>query len=124
QSELHALRVDVDDGRQAGAAHGRGGGGEELSGARAHSPWLVRFRDQLRAVASTQAKERRGPQQVSVAETVTKLFERTLHQCWLGAGDNDANDVLVRRVTELPPPLELPGEKAPNVVARGELDRA
>src|SRR5712691_9073002 len=54
-----ALRVDVDDGGQAGSAHRRGGGGEELSGAGGEAARFVRLRDELGPVAAAQAEQRR-----------------------------------------------------------------
>lgn len=54
--DSEALRVDVDDDRQPGAAHRGGGVGEELRGARGEAAGLGRLRHQLGPVAPAKAK--------------------------------------------------------------------
>jgi hypothetical protein len=54
--DSEALRVDVDDRGESGAAHRGRTRSEEPAGARGDASRLVRLRDQLRAVASAQAK--------------------------------------------------------------------
>ncbi len=54
--DSEALRVDVDHGGEAGTAHRGRTRSEQTARARGNAPWLVRLRDQLRAVASAQTK--------------------------------------------------------------------
>jgi hypothetical protein len=54
--DSQALRVHVDDGCETGPAHRRRTRREQAPRARGDAPWLVRLRDQLRAVASAQTK--------------------------------------------------------------------
>jgi hypothetical protein len=54
--DSEALRVDVDHGGEPGAAHRGRTRREQTARARGNAPWLVRLRDQLRAVASAQTK--------------------------------------------------------------------
>src|SRR5207249_179626 len=121
-AELDALRIDVDDGGQAGAAHRRRGGTEETSRLRRQPPRLLRLRNELRPVLASEPKEWSGPQQIAWKARL-ELCERPQRGLRLGPGHDDADEVAERRVAELTPPLELACQEARDVVARGELDR-
>ena len=62
---LEALRVDVDDDAEAGAAHRRRGGTQQPSRLRRQAARLVGLRDQLRAELPAQAQQRGRAEQVA-----------------------------------------------------------
>ena len=71
-----------------------------------------------------QPQQRRRAEQLGVAELALQLLERAQRVGLVGPGDDDAHEVAERRVAERAPPLELAGEEAGDVVARGVRDRA
>src|SRR5581483_8744317 len=84
----------------------------------------VRLADELGAVAVAEPEQWRRAEQLESAQARLQLLERAEGVGLVGAGDEDADEVAKRRVAERPPPLELAGEEAGDVVAGGVLDRA
>ena len=110
-----ALRVDVDDGGQAGAAHRRRRGGEQRARPRAASaPRPVRLRDELRAVRPRRRSSGAGPSRSSSprarrAAPASSLQRRVRLR---RPATTIAHEVAERRIAELAPALELAGEEA------------
>ena len=63
-----ALRIDVHDDAQAGAAHRGSGRSEQPPRAGADAPRLRRLRNQLRTVSAAKTKQRRRPEQIGPVE--------------------------------------------------------
>ena len=75
-------------------------------------------------MAAAQPQDRRRPEQL-VARSSAAFSSSSARIGASGSGpdDDDPDEVAERRVAERLAPLELAGEEALDVVARGELDR-
>ena len=109
---LEALRVDVDDGRQAGAAHRRRG---RRGRSRAACVATARGRRSSRRAArgSGRAAAAAAPGRAARRPDARRAAPRApAHdRSEVGPGDDDPHQVPERRVAELAPPLELPGQE-------------
>src|SRR5436309_4251678 len=114
---LEALRIDVDDGREAGSAHRRRGGREERRRAGGERAWPVGLADELRAMAAAQPQQRSGAEQLELGQPRLQLLERAERRLGLRAGDEDSDEVPERRVAERATALELAGPEPGHGVA-------
>ena len=115
---LQRLGIDVHDGREAVAAHGARGGGEERRRPARDRARLRRLRDQLCTVASPEPEHGRRAEQVGVdaLESLAQLAERGQRRVRLRACDEDRDEMAERRIAEDLAPLELAGEEPGDVV--------
>src|SRR5579859_4622503 len=100
-AELERLRVHVDHGLEAGAAHRGRCGGEQAGGGRGDAPGLLGLRDQLGAVPAAEAEQGRRADRLGVSEPGADLLEQPSRIVGGAARHEDANDMAERRVAEL-----------------------
>ena len=82
---LQRLRVDVDDGVDAGLAHRRGGGGEQLPCPGCEGSRAVCLGNELRAVPSAQPEQRRGTEELGSVEPSIQLAQQAFRRGRVGA---------------------------------------
>src|SRR5437762_8455468 len=120
---LDALGIDVDDRREAGAAHRGRGGREQRRRTGRERAWAIGLADELSAVAAAQPQQRRRAEQLELGQPRFQLLESAGRVGELRPGDEDADEVAERRVPERATALEAPGGEAGGMVAAGGPDR-
>ena len=90
---LGRLRIDVDDRAQTVAAHGRGGTRENGRSTTRERPWRVGLRQELSAMAASQADERSWAEEPCGrrVESASKLLQRAVHVARVRSGYDECN---------------------------------